>query len=161
MATSDPKKAAATLRSGGRISKPVGKNQYITNQRPRPSVSSSTRPARPARPLASTSTRPARPSASTSARPTVTKTVVKTDPKVTTKIEKISRIFTIYGNKDGAKVINERPAGYGDGNIGDDGTRIIKVTATPNSVAYNSATGYATVKVTIRLAVWEKDYSSY
>ena len=157
MATSDPKKAATTLRSGGRISKPVGKNQYITNQRPRPSVSSSTRPARPS---ASTSTRPARPSSGSSTRPTVAKAVLKTDPKVTTKIEKISRIFTIYGNKDGAKVINERPAGYGDGNIGDEGTRIIKVTATPNSVAYNSATGYATVKVTIRLAVWEKDYSS-
>ena len=91
--------------------------------------------------------------------PTVTQAVVKTDPKETTKIVKISRNFTIYGNKDGAKVINERPDGLGDGDIYHEGTKIIKVTATPNSVAYNSETGYATAKVTIRLAVWDKDYT--
>lgn len=149
MATSDSKKNAAT-QSGGRVSKPVGKSQYMDKP---------ARPARPTRP--SLSTRPARPTAASSSTsgPTVTRTVIKTEPKVTTRIEKVSRNFTIYGNKDGAKVINERPAGYGDGNIGDDNSRIVQVTATPNSVAYNSDTGYATVKVTIKLAVWEKDYT--
>ena len=128
MATSDPKKNAAT-QSGGRVSKPVGKSQYMDKP---------ARPARPTRP--SLSTRPARPTAASSSTsgPTVTRTVIKTEPKVTTRIEKVSRNFTIYGNKDGAKVINERPAGYGDGNIGDDNNRIVQVTATPNSVAYNS-----------------------
>ena len=146
----------------------------------RPTESSSTRPARPSevqRPTESSSTRPARPSEvqrprpatrpSTSVRPssdssstpTVTKVVVKTDPKEKTEIVKISRNFSIYGNQNGAKVVNERPDGLGDGDIYHEGTKIIKVTATPNSVAYNPETGYATAKVTIRLEVWEKDYT--
>lgn len=127
-------------------------------QRPRPA----TRPSTPVRPSSGSSTRPStpvRPSSDSSSTPTVTKVVVKTDPKETTKIVKISRNFTIYGNKDGAKVVNERPDGLGDGDIYHEGTKIIKVTATPNSVAYNPETGYATAKVTIRLAVWEKDYT--
>ena len=128
----------------------------------RPTESSSTRPARPSevhRPTESRPSSPVRPSESSSSMPTVTQAVVKTDPKETTKIVKISRNFSIYGNKDGAKVINERPDGLGDGDIYHEGTKIIKVTATPNSVAYNPETGYATAKVTIRLAVWEKDYT--
>ena len=128
----------------------------------RPTESSSTRPARPSevhRPTESRPSSPVRPSESSSSMPTVTQAVVKTDPKETTKIVKISRNFTIYGNKDGAKVVNERPDGLGDGDIYHEGTKIIKVTATPNSVAYNPETGYATAKVTIRLAVWEKDYT--
>ena len=149
MTTSDSKKTSSTLQSGERISMPDGRKQFITRPRPRPATRPRPRPA----------TRPDRPSSDSSSEPTVTKVVQKTDTKETTKIVKISRNFSIYGNRD-EKVINERRDGKGDGNIGDgeDGTKIIKVTATPNSVAYNSETGYATAKVTIRLAVWEKDY---
>lgn len=165
MDTSDSKKTATTLQSGERILKPVGKNIQRPSELQGSTESSSTRPSELQRPTESSSTGPTRPSElqrprpATSPRPTVTKVVVKTDPKETTKIVKISRNFTIYGNKDGAKVVNERPDGLGDGDIYHEGTKIIKVTATPNSVAYNPETGYATAKVTIRLAVWEKDYT--
>ena len=133
-----------------------------------PTESSSTRPARPSelqrpRPATRPSTS-VRPSSDSSSTPTVTKVVVKTDPKEKTEIVKISRNFSIYGNQNGATVINEKQRaglGNGDGNIGDgeDGTKIIQVTAIPNTVAYNTKTGKATVDVTIRLDVWEKDYA--
>lgn len=184
MARSDSKKPVTTLRSVGRISKPVDENSQRPSELQRPTESSSTRPARPSevhRPTESSSTRPARPSElqrprpatrpSTSVRPssdssstpTVTKVVKKTDTKVTTKIEKISHNFSIYGNRGGVKVINEKlkykNIGTGDGDIYHEGTKIIRVTATPDSVAYNPETGYATAKVTIRLEVWEKDFA--
>lgn len=134
-----------------------------------PTESSSTRPARPSelqrpRPATRPSTS-VRPSSDSSSEPTVTKVVVKTDPKEKTEIVKISRNFSIYGNQNGATVINEKQRaglGNGDGNIGDgeDGTKIIQVTAIPNTVAYNTKTGKATVDVTIRLDVWEKDYAN-
>ena len=181
MDTSDSKKTATYLQSGERISKPVGKNIQRPSELQGSSESSSTVPTRPSelqRPTESSSTRPARPSEvqrprpatrpSTSVRPssdssstpTVTKVVVKTDPKEKTEIVKISRNFSIYGNQNGATVINEKQRaglGNGDGNIGDgeDGTKIIQVTAIPNTVAYNTKTGKATVDVTIRLDVWE------
>ena len=65
MDTSDSKKPVTTLRSVGRISKPVDENSQRPSELQRTTESSSTRPARRGprpMPTESSSTRPARPS---------------------------------------------------------------------------------------------------
>ena len=80
------------------------------------------------------------------------KFTVKTAPKVITKIVKLSKKFTIYGNRGG--VVVKRRYG-GDGNLSTDYYRYVDVSGKP-TFSYDGKEGTASFKVNFSFYAYEE-----
>lgn len=84
------------------------------------------------------------------------KFTVKTTPEVTTKIVKLSKKFTIYGNKGGAVVKRRHGNNGGDGNLSTDYYRYVEVSGKP-TFSYDGKKGIASYKVNFSFYAYEEN----